>query len=150
MHQKMKNMIFDVICGVPYTALPIATVISVQKEIPMLLLRKERKDYGTKKRLEGLWDAGDKAVVLEDIVTSGSSCIEAAKQLEEEQLEVQDIIVFIDRGQGGSQAVLSAGYRLHAVYGLQEIVEILLRHNIITKENGWRALDFIQKNPVGV
>lgn len=73
---KENNLKFDRVCGVPYTALPLATVISVRADLPMLIRRKEAKDYGTRKLIEGRFCEGDIAIIIEDVVTTGSSIMD--------------------------------------------------------------------------
>lgn len=69
------------ICGVPYTALPIATLLSIKQQKSMLIRRKEAKAYGTKKLIEGKYSAGDSCLIIEDIITTGSSILETVSDL---------------------------------------------------------------------
>lgn len=76
-----KNLEFKHLCGVPYTALPLATILSVRGNYPMLIRRKEAKSYGTKKLIEGKFNAGDVCLIIEDVVVSGSSVMDTVKDL---------------------------------------------------------------------
>ncbi len=92
-----KNLHFDILCGVPYTAIPIATAISITHELPMVMRRKEVKEYGLKKAIEGKYKKGDQCLIIEDLVTSGKSVIETIQPLSELGVVIKDIIVLIDR-----------------------------------------------------
>ena len=91
------NPELNVICGTPYGAVPFASYISIKDEIPMIFLRKEAKNYGTKKLLEGNFREGDTVILIEDVVTSGQSVIDTATKLEEQGLIVKQIITVFSR-----------------------------------------------------
>lgn len=135
MWQKMKEtgISQDLICGVPYTALPIATCISVNKNIPMVLRRKETKSYGTKQLIEGNYIARQKCLIIEDVVTSGSSVLETANVLRTAGLEVTDCIVLLDREQGGKNNLEKERINLHSVYTMTTMLSLLSNHCKIDK-----------------
>jgi len=148
MWKKINHLQFDLICGVPYTALPIATVISINHNKPMLMRRKEIKDYGTKKIIEGNFQSGQNCLIVEDLVTSGSSVFETVEPLEHEGLIITDIIVLLDREQGGRQHIQNKNYNLHAVITISELLSILLKNKKINEETFKKVQKFIKENKV--
>lgn len=125
---------FDVVVGVPYTGIPIATAIGLKHNRSMVFVRKERKDYGTKKLIEGDFHSGQRAVIVDDVISTGESKLETIDQLKLEKLEVKDIVVLLDRGQGGVNVVQEKGFRCHTIYNINEVFEILLLHKRVSEE----------------
>ena len=129
--QQVSPYSFAVICGVPYTALPIATCISLKQDIPMVMRRKEPKQYGTKQRIEGSFQAGQSCLIIEDIITTGSSIIETAGDIEAAGLKINHIGVLINREQGGEENLRKHNYIVHAVFTLKEILNALLNMSLL-------------------
>ena len=88
---------FDILCGIPYTALPIATGMSLQNNIPMIMRRKEKKAYGTQQQIEGAFKQGQVCLLIEDVITSGGSVLETAADLEANGLVIKDTITCTQR-----------------------------------------------------
>jgi len=124
--QQMSGYRCDVVCGVPYTAVPIATCISLQQNLPMLMRRKEIKEHGTKQRIEGNFQTGQQCIVIEDIVTTGGSVLETANDLEIAGLKVKEIAALIDREQGARENLAKQHYSLHAAFTIKELLQVLL------------------------
>ncbi len=150
MWEEVQDCRFNIICGVPYTALPIATAISLKQGIPMVMRRKESKDYGTKKIIEGKFERGQKCLVVEDLITSGSSILETIAPLEEEGLIVHDTLVLIDREQGGESNLKDKGYQLHSVFKITEVFDILQNSEKIDTRTASEAKEFIKNNQVAM
>ena len=143
-----KGLEFDVIAGIPYTALPIATAVSLDQNWPMVYARKEVKDYGTKKKLEGVFTEGQTALIIDDLITTGGSKFETAEPFEASGLKVKDFIVLVDREQGGGRKLEEKGYRLHSVIGINELLDILKEEGKISKEDYNRSKSFIAETQV--
>lgn len=143
LHGAARDASYDLICGVPYTALPFATAISIQHTIPMVLRRKEKKEYGTGRMVEGIFDKGQRCLIVEDVVTSGTSILETAESLQQEGLSIADAVVLIDRQQGGRKHLAEKGIRLHAVCTITSLVEILLQKKKIDDQTAASTLRFI-------
>jgi len=85
------------ICGVPQGAVPFAAALSYQTGIPLIMIRKDVKNYGTQKQIEGAYDENTKVILIEDVVTSGSSMFEAAQILKKNNLHVIDMLSIVNR-----------------------------------------------------
>nr|BAD88794.1 orotate phosphoribosyltransferase and orotidine-5'-monophosphate decarboxylase [Euglena gracilis] len=128
MWERVKDLQWDHLCGVPYTALPIATVIAVQQSRSMVMRRKEKKEYGTSVLVEGRYTAGQTVLIVEDIITSGASILETAQDLRAAGLQPLHSIVMINREQGGQANIEASGCSVHSVLTLSQVLECLERH----------------------
>eukprot|EP00761_Pharyngomonas_kirbyi_P001475 gb/GECH01001479.1/.p1 GENE.gb/GECH01001479.1/~~gb/GECH01001479.1/.p1 ORF type:complete len:481 (+),score=119.62 gb/GECH01001479.1/:1-1443(+) len=144
--QKQKKI--DYLCGVPYAALPVATWLSVEKNQPMLIKRKEAKEHGTKKLIEGDFKTGESCIIIEDVVTSGTSVIETNEALKKVGLKVHDVAVLIDREQGGHEVLEAQGLQLHALFTIKQITQILVERNRIDKTTFYRIAEWVRENQV--
>ena len=128
MAQILSGLIFDRIAAIPYGGLPIGQAVALASGKPLLYPRREIKDYGTKNRIEGAFTAGETVVVLDDLVTTGASKLEAIEPLTAAGLKVADIVVLADREQGGRKELADKGLRLHSVMTLSDLLDALVRN----------------------
>ena len=111
------------LAGLPYAAIPIATAISLAGNYPMIYPRKEAKSYGTKAEIEGEYQAGETVLVIDDLATTGGSKFEAIEKLTGAGLVVKDVVVLIDRQSGAKESLAQAGYSLHAVLTIGQMLD---------------------------
>ncbi|RMF44754.1 MAG: orotate phosphoribosyltransferase, partial [Anaerolineae bacterium] len=119
----LRPLTFDLLAALPYAALPIGTAVSLHGDWPLVYPRKEAKSYGTKAVIEGLYQPGQRAVVLDDLITTGGSKLEGIEKLTAASLTVTDIVVLIDRQSGGMDFMAQHGYRLHSVFTLPQLLD---------------------------
>ncbi|CAK1595874.1 unnamed protein product [Parnassius mnemosyne] len=139
----LKTSEYDYFCGVPYTALPIATLLSVEAKKSMLMRRKEAKSYGTKKVIEGHYKLNQKCIIVEDVVTSGSSVLETVKDLRNEGLIVEEAVIILDREQGGKQNLEANNVSMRSLFTMSKLIEILVNNNCITEQVGKEVKSYL-------
>lgn len=113
---------FDRLAALPYAALPIGTAIGLKSGTPLVYPRKEVKEYGTRQAVEGLFNRGERVVVIDDLATTGGSKFEAIEVLVKAGLVVEDVVVLVDRQGGAAEALEEAGYHMHAVLTMSEML----------------------------
>ena len=118
----LKHIQYDRLVGLPYAALPIATAISLHVNKPLIYPRREAKSYGTKATIEGDFNQGDKVVIIDDLVTTGETKIEAIDKLKAAGLEVVAIVVLIDREMGAPEFLGRHGFSFKAVASLTDLL----------------------------
>jgi len=138
---------YDRLAAVPYAALTIGAAVALATDSPLIYPRKEVKAYGTGRAVEGDFQPGQRAAVIEDLVTSAGSVLTAIQALEAAGLAVSDVVVLIDREQGGPQNLAAAGYRLHAALTLSQIVVALEAAGRITATEAAAVRDYLGMAP---
>ncbi len=142
----LQNLKFDRLAGLPYAAIPIATAISLQGNYPMIYPRKEVKAYGTKAEIEGDYHAGETAVVIDDLTTTGGSKFEAIEKLTGAGLLVKDVVVLIDRQSGAKEALAEAGFTLHPVLTITQLLDYWEQTGKVEKAKIVATREFLQTN----
>ncbi|KAI8433128.1 hypothetical protein MSG28_013975 [Choristoneura fumiferana] len=140
----------DILCGVPYAALPFTAIMSVNSNTPMIMKRKEKKLYASKKILEGIFQPKQKCLVVEDVVTSGGSLLETVGTLRDEGLIVTDAVIVLDREQGGASILKRNGVRVHSLLTLGKLVKMLRDAGRISDETVETVFDHIKVSQFGV
>jgi uridine monophosphate synthetase len=139
----ISSLSFDRLAGLPYAAIPIATAINLAGDYPMIYPRKETKTYGTKAEIEGEYQAGETVVVIDDLATTGGSKFEAIEKLTGAGLVVKDVVVLIDRQSGAKESLEQAGYHLHAVLTISDLLDYWEKTGGVEKDKIMAARIFL-------
>ena len=116
---------FDLIAATPLAGLPIGTAICLDMNLPLIYPRKKMKAYGMGKQIEGQWQVGQTAVVVDDLITSGDSLLKGITFLKAAGVRVIEAVVLVDREQGGRAALQEQGYHLHSVLTISQLLAVL-------------------------
>ncbi len=142
----LKQLKFDRLAGLPYAAIPIATAISLAGNYPMIYPRKEAKTYGTKAEIEGEYHAGETVVVIDDLATTGGSKFEAIEKLTGAGLIVKDVVVLVDRQSGAKVSLEQAGYSMHAVLTISQLLDYWDETGKVEKDKIEATRKFLKQN----
>lgn len=141
--EKIKPLNYKALTGIPYTALPIATLVSQKVNKPLVYMRKEKKGYGLSNNVIGKIQPNETCLVIDDLITTGESKIETAEAFEKEGIAIKDFVVVVDRSADGAEILSRKGYRLHHLISLNDILEVLTKNNLISKQKRSEVEDFV-------
>jgi orotate phosphoribosyltransferase len=111
---------FDRIAGIPIAGIPFASLIAYTLKKPFLYIRKDVRFHGRQRRVEGILTPGDRILLIDDLITTGLSLIEAAKAIEAEGGVTTDVVVLLDREEGGREKLGKKRIRLHSLLKISE------------------------------
>jgi len=144
----LRPLSFDRLAGLPYAAIPISTAISLAGDYPMIYPRKEVKTYGTKAEIEGDFNKGETIVVIDDLATTGGSKFEAIEKLSGVGLVVKDVVVLVDRQSGAKESLALAGYSMHAVLTIGQLLEYWEENGKVEKDKIEETRKFLERSNV--
>ena len=142
---RAKEIGCDRIAGIPYAGLPLGVAAALAGDIPMVP-RKEVKAYGTAKAIEGEHHPGEKVLVIDDIITDGASKIEAIQPLAAAGLVVKDVLVILDREQGGDRILAKSGCKLHSLGKLSAVLDALVASGKVDAATRAKVAAFIAQH----
>ncbi|MCF7890738.1 orotate phosphoribosyltransferase [Candidatus Bipolaricaulota bacterium] len=122
---RKREIDFDVVSAVPTGGLPFGTLLAHKLNAPLTYVRKRGKSHGEERQVEGKMEKGDRALVVDDIITTGGSVIEAVRSVRENGGKVDDVLVLLDRTEGGAENLRENGLNLNKVANIEPLVEEL-------------------------
>lgn len=120
--QMAKDVEGNKIAGMELGAVPIASAVSLETNLPFLMVRKKKKDHGTAGRIEGEFEKGDKVTVVEDVTTTGGSAVETVEALRKAGAEVEKVLVVVDRKEGAGKRLKDINADLIPLITADELV----------------------------
>jgi orotate phosphoribosyltransferase len=133
---------FQLVAGVPFGGLHLATAYSLVAKVPLIYLRPQRSSV----RIEGLHERDQAVLVVDDLITGGHSILDTAQRLAKAGLQVKAAVVLVDRQQGGRQLLRQHGINLVSVLTLEVVLNYLMSSGKITEESYRRSLAYLQAN----
>ncbi|MBI2138910.1 orotate phosphoribosyltransferase [Candidatus Woesearchaeota archaeon] len=144
--EMVKGLNADIVAGAETAGIPIAAGIAIKGLIPMVYVRKRPKGYGTNSFVEGNLEKGQVAVLVDDMITDGRSKFVFVEGLKNEGAAVKDVIVILDREQGGKAMLADEGLELHSLITLKELLDYMHKKGKVDEENFKLTLEYLD-NP---
>lgn len=146
LREKIDELKYDYFADVPTAGTPFAAILSYIEQVPMITPR-EVKTHGTGAKIDGAFKSGKTVLLIDDLITKADSKFAAIKVLEENDLIVRDVLVLVDREQGGKKQLEERGYKLHSIFRLSELLFLYLKTGRgIDKEKYDEVMNYLKTN----
>jgi len=134
---------FDRVAGVPTAGLTLATLLAERTGTPLLYVRSQAKEHGLRRRVEGNFNKGDRILVVDDLITTGESTLAAVESLRAEGCTVTDVLVVVDREQGGASNLQKHNLRLGILTSISSIIRVLTSRRLLPENQARKILDYL-------
>ena len=111
----------DRIAGAELGAVPLAAAAGMASGKPIVFIRNQKKDYGTAKQVEGVLNAGETVLIVEDVLTTGGQVLEAARTLQDLGAKIEKIVAVIDRLEGARDNIEKAGFTFESLFTTKDL-----------------------------
>lgn len=153
---------FDIVAGVPFGGLHLATAYSLFNDVPMVYARRRTPEQavrggaeegggalpatGEGEAIQGTFASGQRVLVIDDLITTGGSLVETIELLTAAGLQVRDAVVLVDREQGGAERLKERGVRLHSILKLPIMLNLYMSSGMIDEETYRRCVAYVEAN----
>lgn len=137
---------FDRIAGVPLAGIPFASQIAYNLKKPFLYVRKGMRHHGRQRRVEGILVSGDRVLLVDDLVTTGLNLKNAAEAIRAEGGVVKEVVVLLDREEGGKEKLEKSGIKVHTLLRISEVANTLYEIGAIDEASLKTILKQIKNN----
>jgi len=135
----------DVVAGAETAGIPLSTAISLKTKIPMIYVRKKPKGYGMNQLIEGELKQGQKVVLVDDMATNAFSKLNFIQGIRQAGGIVNDVVIVLDREQGGADALGKENVKLHSLITLKELLQYMKSNNLIDDDKYNKILEYLEK-----
>lgn len=144
----LDSLYYDLLADVPTSATPLVASLSDSLEVPQITPRMDVKDHGSGAKIDGVYNKGQTAVVVDDLITTARSKLAAIHVLTDEGLLVRDVVVLIDREQGGREQLEQASYNLHAAFTMTNLMRFYAQVGLVTLGQLETVINYLTENNV--
>ena len=142
----VKKLKPDVVAGAETAGIPLATAISLKTKLPMIYVRKKPKSYGTQEMIEGILKKGQKVVLVDDMATNAFSKLIFVDGIKQAGGVVNDVLIVLDREQGGAEALAKENVKLHSLITLKDLLQYMKNNNLVDETRYNEIIKYLDQN----